>query len=591
MKSFKTLKNNFLFSLLIFICFNASAQTIRIKIIETSDVHGAVYPYDFVNNKKSDGSLSQVFNYVQQQREDTSQVVILLDNGDLLQGDPTSYYYNFIDTSGAHFFAQVMNYMNYDAGTVGNHDIETGHFVYDKFNKQINFPWLAANTTNISSNETYFQPYTIVEKRSIKIAVLGLITPAVPQWLPPDIYSGIQFEDMVESAGKWVKIINEKEHPDLLIGLFHSGVNYTYNDETAGTYKNENASKLVAEKVPGFDVVFVGHDHAGWNFKIAGPTGDSVLIVGPTSRAKNVAVADFTMNYSASEKKWKKIVSKGEIIDMKNYPPSEGLLQIFERQRREIENYVSQPVCVLQKTISTRDALFGPSEFINLVQKFQLETTGADISFASPLSFNASIDNGTVYVKDLFKLYHYENFLYTMRLSGKEIIDYLEFSFGNWFNQMNGNHDHLLKFKKNSDGSLAFSERNNRPALDWVYYNFSSAAGIDYTVDVSKPEGNRVIIGSMADGSEFDPEKFYSVAINSYRGNGGGGHLTRGAGIPKEELSRRIINSNRKEIRFLLMEWLLKKKVFIPKMPVNWNIIPENYWKAGKEKDYQLLFK
>ena len=565
------------------------SQTKNLKIIETSDVHGAVYPYDFVNDKESAGSLAQVYNFVEQEREDSSQIVILLDNGDILQGDPASYYYNFIDTSGTHLFAQVMNYMNYDAGTVGNHDIETGHPVYDKFRKQIDFPWLAANTKNTLSGENYFQPYTIINKQGLKIAVLGLITPAIPQWLPPNIYSGIEFEDMVESAEKWVKIIKENEHPDLLIGLFHAGVNYNYNGENETTYKNENASKLVAERVSGFDAILVGHDHAGWNFKVANQDGDSVLVVGPTSRARNVAVAKFVMSYNPNTANWTRVSDSGEIVDMKDYLPDADFLKQFDLQKQKIEEYVEEPVCVFQKTISTKEALFGPSDFIDLIHKFQLEETGADVSFASPLSYNASIDSGTIYVRDMFKLYRYENFLYTMRLSGKEIKSYLEFSYSNWLNQMKNEDDNLLKFKKNDDGSLKLSSRN-KPELAGTYYNFSSAAGIKYIVDVSKPAGNQVKIISMSDGSEFNPDKFYSVAINSYRGNGGGGHLTRGAGIPQEELTGRLINSSEKELRLLMMTWLREQKIVSPVKSNNWKIVPEEWWRKGYGKDFQLLF-
>ncbi len=587
------LYNKFRIVLVFLLCgmldFTTLSQTVDIEIIETSDVHGAVYPYDFVNDKESAGSLAQVYNFVEQEREDSSQIVILLDNGDILQGDPASYYYNFIDTSGNHLFAQVMNYMNYAAGTVGNHDIETGHPVYDRFRKQINFPWLAANTTNTLSGETYFQPYTIINNGGIKIAVLGLITPAIPQWLPPNIYAGIEFEDMIDSAEKWVKIIKEKECPDLLIGLFHAGVNFNYNGEKESTYKNENASKLVAEKVTGFDAVLVGHDHAGWNFKVANPVGDSVLIVGPTSRAKNVAVAKFVMNYDPQTAKWKRSKETGRIVDMKNYSPDTEFLKMFNSQKEKIEDYVAGPVCVFKKSISTSNALFGPSDFIDLIHKFQLEETGAEISFASPLSFNATIDSGTIYVRDMFKLYRYENFLYTMRLSGKEIKNYLEFSYSNWLNQMKNEDDHLLKFKKNDDGSLKLSSRN-RPESSGTYYNFSSAAGIKYVVDVSKPEGEMIEIISMADDSEFNPDKFYSVAINSYRGNGGGGHLTRGAGIPQKELADRLINSSVKELRLLMMNWLMKQKIVFPERLDNWKIVPEEWWEKGYGKDFRLLF-
>ena len=560
------------------------SQTINVKIIETSDVHGAIFPYDFTDNKPTNASLARVTTYVNEQRADTNQVVFLVDNGDILQGTPAVYYYNFEKTDTLHLFADIMNYMKYDVGTVGNHDIETGHNVYDRFDKEINFPWLAANAINTKTNEPYFKPYTILERKGIKIAVLGLITPAIPKWLPEKIYAGIRFGDMIETAKKWVKIIKEKEKPDLLIGLFHSGVDYTYGGENENTYKNENASKLVAEKVPGFDIVFVGHDHAGWNFSTKNPEGQDVLVLGTTSGARNVAVADVKLNYSGAEHNYVKDSVTGSLIDMKDFAPDPGFMKRYERNFEEIKDYVNRPIGEFTETISSRDAIFGPSKFVDLIQTIQLNLTGADVSFTAPLSFNAKIDKGMVYV------YRYENLLYTMELTGQEIKDYLEYSYGNWFNQMKSESDHLLKFKLDEKRNIVYSERSHSPELTERYYNFDSSAGIDYTVDVTKPVNERIIITGFSNGKPFDLTSKYKVAINSYRGNGGGGHLTRGAKIPQEELSKRVINSTEKDLRYYLMKWIEKEKVVTPKLLGNWKVIPEKYWEAGKEKDYQLLF-
>ncbi len=577
--------------LLLIFTFSALAQTVNVKIIETSDVHGAIFPYDFTENKPTNASLARVTTYVNEQREDTNQVVFLVDNGDILQGTPAVYYYNFEKTDTLHLYADVMNYMKYDVGTVGNHDIETGHEVYDRFDKEINFPWLAANAINTKTNEPYFKPYTVLGRNGIKIAVLGLITPAIPKWLPEKIYSGICFDDMIEAARKWVKIIEEKEHPDLLIGLLHAGVDYTYGGENENTYKNENASKLVAEKVPGFDIVFVGHDHAGWNFSTKNPEGHNVLVLGTTAGARNVAVADVKLDYSGTNHSFVKESVSGALIDMKDFTPDPDFMKRYQRNFEEVKNYVSRPIGEFTETISSRDAMFGPSKFVDLIQTIQLNLTGADVSFTAPLSFDAKIDKGTVYVKDMFDLYRYENLLYTMELTGQEIKDYLEYSYGNWFNQMKSEDDHLLKFKLDENGKLKFSERSKSPELEERYYNFESAAGIDYVVDVTKHVGSRVIIKSFSNGKSFELNKMYKVAVNSYRGNGGGGHLTRGAKIPQEELSKRIINSTEKDLRYYLMKWIEKEKTVTPKLLGNWKVVPEDYWKAGKEKDYQLLFK
>ena len=576
----------------IFILFLAQyslfAQTVKIKIIETSDVHGSLFPYDFINNKTINTSLAQIYTYVKEERANKKQSVILLDDGDILQGQPDVYYYNFEKTNVPHICSEIMNYMKYDAGTVGNHDIEPGHSVYDKINKEFNFPWLAANAINTKTGNPYFKPYTIIKRGRIKIAVLGLITPAIPNWLPKKIWSGIRFDDMIETARKWVKIIKEKEKPDLLIGLFHSGIEYNYNGQSAEKRFNENASKLVAEEVPGFDLILAGHDHKIWNFTVKDPNGKNVLILDPSNAARNAAVATLTFKYDSTLSSWVKEIT-GEIVSSKGYQPDPGYMNKFASAINEVKKYVSKPLGIFTKTISTRESMFGDSPFVDLIQKVQLELTDADVSFSEPLSFNAQIKKGTVYVSDMFKLYRYENLLYTMKMTGQEIKDYLEYSFGNWFNQMKNANDDLINFKKDSAGKIIYIR--NEAQLTTNYYNYSSAAGINYTVDVSKPVGKRVTITSFTNGKPFRLNKYYKVAMNSYRGNGGGGHLTLGAKIPKEDISNRIITSTPKDLRYYIMKWIEKNKTITPDALNNWKVIPRNWWLKGKEKDYKILFE
>lgn len=568
----------------------ASAKTVNLKFIETTDVHGSFFPYDFINAKEVPTSLAQVYSYVQEQRANADQQVVLLDNGDILQGQPTVYYYNFEKPEATHICAEIMNFMGYEAGVVGNHDVEPGHEVYDKLTQDFNFPWLAANAVKAGTDDPYFDAYTVLEKDGVKIAILGLTTPGVPNWLPQNLWEGIEYQDMVESAQKWVPIIQEKEQPDVLIGLFHAGVDYTYGGKTADTPLNENASKLVAEQVPGFDVVFVGHDHQGWNEFIKNSDGEDVLIVGGINSAKTAGVANVTLTYDEASKSWNKEVS-GEIIEAKNYPADEEYMAKFQYVVDELKTYVDQPVGKFMETISTREAMFGDSAFVDLIHRIQLELTEADVSFAAPLSFDASIEEGEVFVRDMFNLYKYENLLYTMKLSGQEIKDFLEYSYGGWFDQMQSPDDHLILFKKDENGNLVWSNRTHSYETVNRYYNYDSAAGILYTVDVSKPAGERIQITSLADGSPFDMDKMYKVALNSYRGNGGGGHLTQGAGIPKEELTDRMLSSTIKDLRFFLKEWIKEQQVVTPEAYGNWEVVPKEFREKGKEKDYKFLYE
>lgn len=583
--------------LVVVLLFSASlsAQSLNVKIIETSDIHGAIFPYNFTASRTSKNSLAQIHTYVEKERENKGQEVILVDNGDILQGDPSVYYYNFEKTDTTHLLAQVMNYMEYDVATVGNHDIEPGHSVYDKFNEELNFPWLAANAINTETGETYFPPYHIINKsvvdgtKNVKIAILGMITPGIPNWLPKNIWSGIEFEDMIKTAKKWVPVILEKENPDLLVGLFHAGVDFTYDGQSADTPRNENASQLVAEQVPGFDIVFVGHDHHEWNFKVADPNGDSVLILGPSSSSRSVTVADVNFTFNSADNKWKKSIT-GTVVNAQNFEPKKEFLSKFNHQFNVIKNYVSRPIGNFSKEISARESIFGNSSFVDLIHKIQLELTEADISFTAPLSIHTVISQGDIFVKDMFNLYRYENLLYTMELTGKEIQDYLEYSYSTWFNTMKTSDDNLLQFERDENGNLQLSKRSNAPMLKNRYYNFDSAEGIKYEVDVTKKIGDRIKIISMSNGSNFDFNKKYKVAINSYRGNGGGGHLVKGANIPKSELTTRVITSTEKDLRYYMMKWIERNKNVVPEEDLNWKVVPEEMARKAKERDYKLMF-
>jgi 2',3'-cyclic-nucleotide 2'-phosphodiesterase / 3'-nucleotidase len=563
------------FALILF----SGCQPKKIIIIETTDVHGVVLPFDFVEKKPLNASLASAAAYIRKVRNKNGNI-LLLDNGDNLQGQPEEYYYNFIDTVSPHFNAEVMNYLSYDAGTVGNHDIEAGHAVYDRLRKLYKFPLMAANAVDIKTGQPYFKPYTIFKKNGIKIVVFGMVTPAIPTWLPPELYSGMEFRDMLKTAKKWMpEILAQK--PDLVVGLFHSGWNRSFNKESADTL-NENGSAAVAYYVPGFDIIFNGHDHNTANEKFVNSAGDTVLILDGGSKAEEIAEADVTF------KSGKKKIITGSIVKMKNYLPDKDFTSHFKLQDSIIRKYVDKVIGESTSSISSRDSYFGSSGFVDMIHSMQLEITGADVSFAAPLSFDVSIPKGPVTVGDMFKLYRYENMLYTMRMSGNEILKYLEYSYSGWLNTMKGPDDFLLNYRLGKEGKPAMTE--GRARLRNQSYNFDSAAGINYIVDVSKPEGSRVSIISFSDRRPFQKDKIYRVAVNSYRGNGGGGHFTEGVGLNSAELRSRLISSTDKDLRYYIIKAIEKRKVIAPSPNKNWKIVPEEWVKKAVPRDSVMLF-
>ena len=563
---------------------------VTLKLVETSDVHGCYFPYDFIKRKPMSGSLARVSSFVKEQREQYGDRFILMDNGDILQGQPIAYYYNYIDTVSVHVNAAMLNYLKYDVGNMGNHDVEAGHSTYDRWVEQCNFPVLGANIIDLSrsgtdgidlhpdnassSVATYLKPYQIIERDGVKIAVLGMITPAVPLWLPEQLWSGLRFDDMEKTAAKWMKIIREKENPDVVVGLFHTGWEQHETDEMI-----ENGSENIARNVPGFDVIFLGHDHVGRCEKIVNVEGDSVLLVNPGSMAKVVSDVTLTVRKQNGNLVGKSVC--GTLTDMKDYPVDKAFMNEFAPQYDATEKFVSRKVGEIKESITTKDAYFGPSAFVDLIHQLQLDISGADISFCAPLSYNAEIRKGDIFMSDMFNLYKYENMLYVMLLSGKEIKNFLEMSYSIWTNVMTSADDRLMLLNDHDNGFGRF--RNPK-------FNFDSAAGIVYTVDVTKPQGEKINIISMADGSPFDTNRMYKVAVNSYRGNGGGNLLTEGAGIPKKELGKRIISSTDKDLRYYLMKRIEEVKVLEPKPLNQWKFIPEEWAVPAAERDYIYLF-
>ena len=444
----------FIYGLLFCLVLSVAAQekVVKLKIVETSDVHGNYYPYNFITRHEWKGSLARIYSFVQKEREQYKENLILLDNGDILQGQPTAYYYNYIDTVSPHLCSEMMNFMKYDAGNMGNHD--------------------------------------------------------------------------------------------LVIGLCHAGQEAF---KMSGKY-NENASLNVAKNVPGFDIVLMGHDHARECKKVMNVAGDSVLIIDPASNGIVLSNVDVTLKLKDGKVQSKEV--KGELTETEAYGISEDFMKRFAPQYETVQKFVSKKIGTFTESISTHPAFFGPSAFIDLIHTLQLDITGADISFAAPLSFDAEIKKGDVFVSDMFNLYKYENMLYVMTLSGKEIKDFLEMSYYMWTNQMKSPEDHLLWFKKKPREGA-----EDRASFQNFSFNFDSASGIIYTVDVTKPKGEKITITSMADGSPFRMDKIY------------------------------------KDLRFYLMNYIEKKGTMNPKALNQWKFVPEKWTVPAAQRDSVYLFR
>lgn len=563
----------------------AKDKTVKLRLIETTDVHGSYVPYDFINLKPKNGSLARVYSYVQSVREEVGKEnVILMENGDLLQGQPIAYYYNYIAKEEENIAASIINYMGYDVQNFGNHDVETGHAVYDKWVEETKATTLGANIIDKSTGKPYVKPYVIIEREGVKIAILGMLTPAIPCWLEENLWSGLGFDDMVLSSRYWVQYIQEYEHPDVLVGLFHAGRNNGIETEDI----KENPTEEIARTVPGFDIIFYGHDHIKYGGQITNTRGNNVWILDPSNNALNVADAEITLTIKDNGKKGIKVLSKdikGSIVNIEDQPVSQEFHNTFYSRVKKVKDYVNHEIGAFTESIYTRDCFFGSSPFTDLIQNLQLALTGAEISFTAPLAFNASIKEGTLHVSDMFNLYKFENKLCTMHLTGDEIRKHLEMSYNLWVNTMKSPDDHIMLLNEET------ADDQQRLGFKNLTFNFDSAAGIDYEVDVTKPDGEKVKILKMSDGTPFDLNKTYLVAVNSYRANGGGELLKKGAGLTKEQLQERLVSTTELDLRYYLMKKIEEEKTITPKANNNWHFVPTEWTEKALARDKALLFK
>ena len=554
-------------------------KTVTLRFIETSDVHGAFFPYDFIERRPMRGTMARVSTYIQKQRQQYGQNVILLDNGDILQGQPTCYYTNYVNTSEPNIAAQVLNYLRYDAEVFGNHDIETGHKVYDKWIRDLHCPILGANVIDRKSGKPYTEPYLILERQGVRIAVLGMLTPAIPNWLNESIWSGMYFEEMVGCARKWVKTLREKEQADIIIGVFHSG----WDGGIKTPDYDEDATRRIALEVPGFDVIFFGHDH-----RVRHDVINGVLCLDPANNAVNVAQATLKVSITEQprgQRHVEVIDKKGAIVDVTTEDIDQQYVRHFQPQIDSIRAFVDQQIGTFQTTMLSRDAFFGPSPFIDYIHELQLQHTGADISFNAPLQFNTVIQAGPVYMSDMFKLYRYENKIYVLRMTGREILGHLEFSYDQWVNTMQSPDDHILLLNDN--------EQSDQQRLGFrnLTFNFDSAMGIDYEVDVTQPNGHKVRILQFTDGRPFHLDQWYRVVMNSYRGNGGGELLVRGAGIPFDSIPSRIVYMSDLDQRHYLTDRIRQAGTVAPRAHNNWRFVPEEWATPAILRDRKYLFK
>ena len=528
---------------LVFVGRSFVPERVQITILGTTDLHGNIDPIDYYTNKPDNRGLAKVATLIKRIRKETSNV-LLIDSGDTIQGSPLESFHGRKNNAPPDPMMLVMNSLNYDAMTVGNHEYNFGLKVLEKARGEAKFPWLSANTYEQGKQQTHYKPYIVKEVAGVKIGILGLTTPGIPNWDNPPNYAGLEFHEPVAEARKWVPVLRDQEKVDVVVIAMHMGLeeDLRTGEVTPGQVPHENEAIAIANEVPGVDVIFMGHTHRD----VPSVYINGVLLTQANHWGRHLARADLYLQKAGTG--WRMYAKSARTIPTDDrVEPDPEVVKIAEPYDRETQSWLAREIGQSAEELTATDARFRDTAILDLVQKVQLDAGKADVSMVASFNPAARIAKGPVSVRDIAGLYVYENTLVVLEVTGQQLKDALE---------------HSAKYFK--------AYVPGKPASDLVddkipAYNFDIAEGVTYDLDISKPIGQR-IQNLRFHGQPLSPTKKLKLATNNYRVNGGGGYdMYKNAPV---------VYRSSEEIRELIIDWLEKNKT-VPATPNNnWRIIP-----------------
>lgn len=524
---------------------DGASRRVQITILSTTDLHGNIDPIDYYTNKPDNRGLAKIATLVNRARRDQPNT-ILLDSGDTIQGSPLESYHSRKNNQPPDPMMAVMNYLNYDAMTVGNHEYNFGLKVLEKARSEAKFPWLSANTYDIKTGRPHYTPYLIRDVAGVKVGILGLTTPGVPIWDNPPNYAGLEFRNPILEAKKWVNVLRTRERVDLVVIAMHMGLgeDLRTGELNPGQVPHENEALAIAQQVPGVDAIFMGHTHR----EVPSLLINGVLITQANRWGSHLARADFYLDRTV--RGWKVYAKSARTIAADDrVEPDPEVVKIAEPYDKETQAWLGRVIGESDVELTARDARFRDTAILDLIQKVQLEAGKADVSMVASFNSEARIAKGPVTVRDIAGLYVYENTLVVLEVTGQQLKEALE---------------HSAKYFKTYVSGKPIAEQIDEkiPA-----YNFDIAEGVNYELDITKPFGQR-IRNLTFKGQPVRPDQKFRLATNNYRVNGGGGYDMYKAAP--------VVYRSGEEIRELIIDWLEEHKTVPSEPNNNWKLVPQN---------------
>jgi 2',3'-cyclic-nucleotide 2'-phosphodiesterase/3'-nucleotidase len=545
--------------------------TAELTMLATTDVHGRAQDWDYFKNAPATGSgvggLARVGSVVESVRAAKgADSVVVVDNGDFLQGTPLSYYYAsqepVTETGLEHPMAAAFDAIGYDAQVVGNHEYNYGLDLLRKYTEDAGHPVLGANVVTAGTDQPYHQPFTLERRqlpgqKPITVGILGLTTPGSAIWDRGNVEGRVEFRDMVATAQKWVPVVDALA--DVVVVLSHAGVGGTSSYTDAGV-PTENPTDTIARTVPGIDVMVVGHSHLDKPSQtvVNEQTGRKVLLTQPYRYGSSVSQVDIDLEKVRGQ--WTVAGTSATALYTRDYPEDPEVLAAVADEHATTVEYVNQVVATSTEELTTVSSWYEDTPILDFIQNVQIETVeaaleGTDraglpvLSVAAPFSRTSVFPKGDVSIRDIAGLYVYDNTLEAVEMTGAQVRAYLEET-ARYFGQ-------VTTPGQVGSGALVTTKPD---------YNYDTLSGVDYELDISRPAFQRVTRLEIGGVPVADTDRFV-VAVNNYRRSGGGGfpHIAQAP----------VVYNEQQEIRQLLIEWAQEHKVIDPAdfyVP-NWQLV------------------
>ncbi|MEO3947349.1 bifunctional UDP-sugar hydrolase/5'-nucleotidase [Gorillibacterium sp. CAU 1737] len=523
-------------------------KTVTITLLETSDIHGHFYPTDYRGPGDKPLGMAKLASLIHRERR-KDPALLLLDNGDLLQGTPLMYHYAKYDQTGIHPAASLLNLLRYDAAIIGNHEFNYGLELLERTVADTNCPYLCANVVRASDRQPVFgQPYRMfVMQEDIRVAVLGVTTHYIPNWEEPANIEGLAFEDALASTRRWIAHIRETERPDAIVVCYHGGFERDpATGDTTEPLTGENQGYEMATKLEGVDVLLTGHQHRMLAGELQG-----VAYVQPGSAGQAIAKVQLQFEKSPNGG-WALVGKTAELLEAAQAEADEEILALFADKEAKTQEWLDQPIGWAEGDLSIPDPFAARQRdhaFTEFVNRVQMEGTGAAVSCAAIFTNEARGFSGRITMRDVISNYIYPNTLKVVLLSGQDIRDALE--------------QHARYFTLDeATRSLQVSAEYLQPKPQ--HFNYDMWEGIEYELDISKPIGSRVT-KLLRNGVPLHPDETCEVVMNSYRAGGGGNFF-----MLKDKPVIREIPTDMTEI---LADFILKRKVIHAACDHNWKVV------------------